>query len=133
MTMLKTLRSHHTPRPLIVCALLCALATIGGVSASGALAGGSSARAAGASTPRAHASASYLTGIGDEGTEMFSNLLWTQLHTKIARYIAPYDAAVRPYSLQLAREWIGDAEAAHQQVLVAFYHSEYTPAKMPSV
>jgi hypothetical protein len=83
--------------------------------------------------PNAHVSASYLTGIGDEGTEMFSNPLWAQLHTKIARYIAPYDAAVRPYSLQLAREWIGDAEAAHQQVLVAFYHSEYTPAKMPSV
>jgi hypothetical protein len=83
--------------------------------------------------PSAHTAASYLTGIGDEGTEMFSNPQWTQLHTKIARYIAPYDAAVRPYSLQVAREWIGDAEAAHQQVLVAFYHSEYTPTKMPSV
>jgi hypothetical protein len=83
--------------------------------------------------PGAHTAAAYLTGIGDEGTEMFSNPQWTQLHTKIARYIAPYDAAVRPYSLQVAREWIGDAEAAHQQVLVAFYHSEYTPTKMPSV
>ena len=64
---------------------------------------------------------------------MFSNPMWQQLHTKIARYIAPYDAAVRPYSLQLARAWIGAAEAQHQQVLVAFYHSEYTPTKMPSV
>ena len=27
----------------------------------------------------------------------------------------------------------GEAEADHQQVLVAFYHSEYTPTKMPSV
>ncbi len=133
MTMLKTLRPHFSPRPLLLCALVCALAAVGGMSASGALAGSSSARAAGASQPRAHAAASYLTGIGDEGTEMFTDPLWTQLHTKIARYIAPYDAAVRPYSLQLAREWIGDAEAAHQQVLVAFYHSEYTPAKMPSV
>ena len=85
------------------------------------------------SAPKAHASASFLTGIGDQQIEMFTNPLWLQLHIKIARYIAPYDAAVRPYSLQLAREWIGEAEADHQQVLVAFYHSEYTPTKMPSV
>ncbi len=133
MNMLKTLRSHLTPRPLLICVLLCALLALGAVSASGALAGSSSQRAANAPEPSAHAAASFLAGIGDEGTEMFTNPLWTQLHTKIARYIAPYDAAVRPYSLQIAREWIGDAEAAHQQVLVAFYHSEYTPAKMPSV
>jgi len=46
---------------------------------------------------------------------------------------APYDAAVRPYSLDLARAWIKAAEAQHIQVLVAFYHSEYTPTKMPSI
>ena len=84
------------------------------------------------SSPKAHASASYLSGIGDQQTEMFSNPLWQQLHTKIARYIAPYDAAVRPFSLQAAARWIAAAEAQHQQVLVAFYHSEYTPTKMPS-
>jgi hypothetical protein len=88
---------------------------------------------AGGSPPKAHASASYLTGIGDQQTEMFSNRLWQQLHTKIARYIAPYDAAVRPYSLMLAQRWIAAAEAQHQRVLVAFYHSEYTPTRMPSV
>jgi hypothetical protein len=88
---------------------------------------------AGSGAPRAHASASYLTGIGDEQTTMFSNPLYTQLHTKIARYIAPYDAAVRPDGLAKAREWIADAEAQHEQVLVAFYHSEHTPTKMPSV
>ncbi|HXC22959.1 MAG TPA: hypothetical protein VNU28_00110, partial [Solirubrobacteraceae bacterium] len=93
----------------------------------------SSSYAASATKPSAKAASSYLTGIGDQQTEMFTNPLWTQLHTKIARYIAPYDAAVRPYSLQLAREWITAAEADHQQVLVAFYHSEYTPTKMPSV
>ena len=81
----------------------------------------------------AHAAASYLTGIGDEQVEMFTDPHWQRLHTKIARYIAPYDAAVRPYSLDLARAWIKAAEAQHIQVLVAFYHSEYTPAKMPSV
>jgi hypothetical protein len=83
--------------------------------------------------PRAHATSSYLTGIGDEQTTMFSNPLFQQLHTKIARYIAPYDAAVQPYDLGKAEQWIHDAEAQHIQVLVAFYHSEYTPTKLPSV
>jgi hypothetical protein len=101
---------------------------------SGALLFGAASALAGSSSEHsAHVASSYLTGIGDQRTEMFTSPLWQQLHTKIARYIAPYDAAVRPYSLQLAREWIGDAEAAHQQVLVAFYHSEYTPTKMPSI
>jgi hypothetical protein len=83
--------------------------------------------------PKAHAASSYLVGIADERTEMFSNPLWQQLHTHITRYIVPYDAAVRPYSLTLATQWIRAAEAAHQQVLVAFYHSEYTPTRMPSI
>ncbi len=85
------------------------------------------------SDARAHAASSYLTGIGDEAGEMFGNPLWQQLHTKIARYIAPYDAVVHSYSLDQAKLWIHEAEAHHQQVLVAFYHSEYTPTRMPSV
>ncbi len=87
----------------------------------------------GAPKPRAHAASSYLTGIGDEHPQMFGDPLWQQLHTKIVRYIAPYDAAVRSYSLDHAITWIHAAEAQHQQVLVAFYHSEYTPTKLPSV
>jgi hypothetical protein len=85
------------------------------------------------SAPRAHAAASYLTGIGDEQPEMFNDPNWRQLHTKIARYIAPYDAAVRPPSLAAAKIWIHAAERQHSQVLVSFYHSEYTPLRMPSV
>jgi hypothetical protein len=86
-----------------------------------------------AQPPRAHAASSYLTGIGDETDEMFGNPLWAQLHTKIVRYIAPYDAVVHPYSLDKAILFIREAEAHHQQVLVAFYHSEYTPLRLPSV
>ncbi len=82
---------------------------------------------------RAHAASSYMTGIGDEQAEMFSNPLWQQLHTRIVRYIAPYDAAVHADSLAKARAWIQAAEAQHQQVLVAFYHSEHTPTVLPSV
>jgi len=85
------------------------------------------------SEPRAQAASSYLTGIGDEYLSMFHEPLFEQLHTKIVRYIAPYDAVAHPYSLTQAGAFIQTAEAAHEQVLVAFYHSEYTPTKLPSV
>ncbi|HTA97082.1 MAG TPA: hypothetical protein VK730_05510 [Solirubrobacteraceae bacterium] len=124
-----TMPIHIRPRTLLL-ALLSSGALL---FACTSVLSGSSSYAASATKPSAKAASSYLTGIGDQQTEMFTNPLWTQLHTKIARYIAPYDAAVRPYSLQLARAWITAAEADHQQVLVAFYHSEYTPTKMPSV
>jgi hypothetical protein len=86
-----------------------------------------------AAKPRAHATANYLTGVGDEQAKMFANANWTQLHTKVARYIAPYDAAEHSYSLDKARVWIKGAEAQHVQILIAFYHSEYTPTTLPSV
>ncbi len=91
------------------------------------------AGAAARRSPRAHSASSYLTGVGDQHAQMFASPLWQQLHTKIARYVAPYDTAVRPYYLQQAAAWIHAAEAHHQQVLVAFYHSEYTPTKLPSI
>ncbi len=116
------MRLPRRPLPLLALALLC-----------GAFATASVPSAIGSGKPRAHSASFYLTGIGDEQTEMFANPLWQRLHTKIARYIAPYDAAVRSYSLDKARAWIRAAEAKHVQVLVAFYHSEYTPTKMPSV
>ncbi len=83
--------------------------------------------------PHAHASATYLTGIGDEHAQMFRSSLWTRLHTKTVRYIAPYDAVAHRDSLNDAITFIQAAEAAHQQVLVAFYHSEHTPTILPSV
>jgi hypothetical protein len=127
-------RSHSgSPRPRVsaaraLAALAVPLAVLAGLLiVPGALAKGKPAG------PRAHAASSYLTGIGDEQGEMFGNQLWAQLHTKIVRYIAPYDAVAHPYSLDEAKYWIGQAEAHHQQVLVAFYHSEYSPLRLPSV
>lgn len=90
-------------------------------------------RARNAKAPRAHIAASYLTGVGDESPAMFGSPLWQQLNTKIVRYIAPYDAVARSYSLDKAKLFIREAESHHQQVLVAFYHSEYTPLQLPSV
>ena len=83
---------------------------------------------------RTHSSAMrFLTGIGDERTEMFTNPLWKQLHTTISRYIVPFDAVKHPWDMTISHRWIAAAEAAHQQILIAFYHSEYTPTRMPSL
>lgn len=83
--------------------------------------------------PRAHADARYLTGIGDNNTKMFYSTYWTRLHTKVVRFVAPYDAAVHRNSLVRATAFIQAAEAAHQRILVAFYHSEHTPTRLPTV
>jgi hypothetical protein len=84
-------------------------------------------------SPRAHAAASYGTGIGNEGSLMFRNPLYERLHTRIVRYIAPYDAVAHVASLNKAIAFIQAAEIAHEQVLVAFYHSEVSPTVLPSV
>jgi hypothetical protein len=125
----RILRSRSALLCLLLLGICAAIAPLAATEAGATPAG----RAKASASPRAHAAASYLTGIGDESTEMFGDPNWKQLHTKIARYIAPYDAAVRPYSLDKAKLWIKAAESQHVQILVAFYHSEYTPTKMPSV
>src|ERR1700744_5707092 len=96
--------SHKTPRKL---AALLALAF------AAALLFASSALGGAAKSPRAHASSSYLTGVGDEQTQMFTSPLWEQLHTKIARYIAPWDAATRGDELARARTRTPPAQPAH--------------------
>jgi hypothetical protein len=118
------MRIHPRPLSLLIAAALAGVLALGAIAQVGAAAAG---------TPRAHAASSYLTGIGNENPSMFANPLYQQLHTKIVRYVVPYDAVVRPYSLQQATAFIDAAEAAHQQVLVAFYHSEYTPTRLPSI
>lgn len=126
----------RTPRTtaLICAALLGALALAWALAASAGSAPVRAGAAASASAARrAPRGPSYMTGIGDDQDEMFANPLWQQLHTKIVRDIVPYDVAVRPYNLEHATEWIRAAEAQHQRILVAFYHSEYTPSRMPSV
>ena len=76
--------------------------------------------------------ASVITGIGDEHTAMFYSRYWQQLHMHITRYITPYDVAAHKRELNEARAWIETATAAHQEILIAFYHSEQTPMGMPS-
>ena len=88
-----------------------------------------------ASVPKAHAASVFLTGIGDEQSrDVFSDPDWQRLHTKITRYIAPYDAAVRPVTRsRKPRPGSMLLKPSIRRVLVAFYHSEYSPLRMPSV
>jgi hypothetical protein len=118
------MRTNHRPLSMLIAAALSGALAVGAIWQAGAAAG---------SVPRARVASSYLTGIGNENPKMFSDPLYQQLHTKIVRYVVPYDAVVHPYSLYQAVEFIAAAEAAHEQLLVAFYHSEYTPTQLPSV
>jgi len=113
------------PRRALAALLLCAVLAVAGVAGQADATRRAPARAA----------SSIQVGIGDEHPEMFGDQNWKRLHTSIARYIAPYDTVVRPYSLSQATAWIHAAEAQHLRVLVAFYHSEYRPfiERMPSV
>jgi hypothetical protein len=121
-------RFQHARRALLCALLLTLCAAIAPLAAEAG-----AAPAKHASRPTAHAAATFLTGLGDESTEMFGNPAWKQLNTKIARYIVPYDAAVHSFSLDKAKLWMKAAESQHMQILVAFYHSEYSPTRMPSV
>jgi hypothetical protein len=123
MTPRNTLLRLRTPATALALLVACAIFT----------AGASGLGRASAHRPKAHAAAHFLTGLGDEYSDMFANPLWQQLHTKIARYIAPYDAMVHADSLARATAWIQAAEEQHAQILVAFYHSEHTPMVLPSV
>jgi len=118
--MMNLRRYHRFTVPFLLAALLACLALL-------------PSGAAGSSSPRARAAASYLTGIGDAHSAMFSSPLYQRLHTKIVRYIAPWDAMNHKDSEWLAAAFIHGAEEQHLQVLVAFYHSEHTPTVLPSV
>jgi len=74
-------------------------------------------------------------GLGDEQPAMFGNPAYQALHTKIARYVTPYDVATNhsPNDLPRLKAWLAAASAQHIQPLIAFYHSDRTPKRMPSV
>jgi hypothetical protein len=71
-------------------------------------------------------------GIGDNNAKMFASPYYRALHTRIVRYVAPYDVADRPRDLAAANEWVAAAEAQNEQPLIAFYHSRSRPNQLPS-
>jgi hypothetical protein len=132
------IRLHRLPLALIALALVAALA------AGSALAAGAGGHGAAGAVirakkpkpkPKAPAPISATAGIGDEQPAMFSNPAFKALHTKIARYVTPYDVMTdhSPNDLPRLRAWLSAASRSGIQPLVAFYHSDRTPKKQPSV
>ncbi len=74
-------------------------------------------------------------GIGDEQPTMFASPAFVKLHTRIARYVTPYDVATNHSRNDLPRlkAWLAAAKKQGIQPLIAFYHSDRTARKMPSV
>lgn len=85
-------------------------------------------------TTHATAHHSLTLGIGDEQANMFASPAYKALHTRIARYITPYDVADdhTHNGLPRLRAWLAAAKADGVQPLIAFYHSNRTATKMPS-
>jgi hypothetical protein len=76
--------------------------------------------------PSATAPAAFKTGISDQVPDIFGNPLYTQLRLTTARYIAPYDVMSLPADnpTRVAMDqWIANAAAARQDILVSFEHS----------
>src|SRR5579863_7045178 len=78
---------------------------------------------------------SATVGIGDEQPSTFGNPAFLALHTRIARYVTPYDVVTNNSrnDLPRLRHWLAAAARDHIQPLIAFYHSDRTPKKMPSL
>jgi hypothetical protein len=124
--------------PIVLIALVGALAlTAGPAIGAGGHRASSSIRSSskGKARPKAPAPISATVGIGDDSPGMFSNSDFKALHTRISRYVTPYDVMVHPNidALGRLREWLNAASRAHIQPLIAFYHSNVTPKRMPSV
>ena len=100
----------------------------------GALALVAAGSAAGAGAHRARTPA-VRVGIGDEQPTMFASPQFRALHTRIARYVTPYDVVTNRHHNDLPRlkQWLAAAKRQHIEPLIAFYHSDRTPKKMPSV
>jgi hypothetical protein len=82
------------------------------------------------------ASASAVTvGISDQQPSTFTNPLYAPLKLKVARVITPYDVLNEPAEKARLDQWLADARAAHQTILVSFEHSRLASKynKAPSV
>jgi hypothetical protein len=82
------------------------------------------------------ATASAVTvGISDQQPSTFQNPLYAPLKLKVARVITPYDVLKEPAEKARLDEWITNAKAAKQTILISFEHSRLASKynKAPSV
>jgi hypothetical protein len=82
------------------------------------------------------ASASAVTvGISDQQPSTFTNPLYAPLKLEVARVITPYDVLKEPAEKARLDQWIANAKAAKQTILISFEHSRLSTkySKAPSV
>jgi hypothetical protein len=82
------------------------------------------------------ASASAVSvGISDQQPSTFTNPLYKPLKLKVARVITPYDVTSNPAEKARLDQWIHNAKAAKQTMLISFEHSRSRTKynKAPSV
>ena len=78
-------------------------------------------------------SQSFIVGIGEQNSPMFSDPQFRQLGIEHARLVVPYDAVGRPTERELADAWLAEAERAGVEPFITFGHSRARPEKLPSV
>jgi hypothetical protein len=68
----------------------------------------------------ATAEAKYSVGIGEQNANVFDNSAWQSAKLKRIRYMVPWDWQKHDYQVSSDAYWLGRAQAAKQDVLVAF-------------
>jgi hypothetical protein len=61
-----------------------------------------------------------VVGVGDQSPTLFTNEHYVNLGSKRTRLIVPYDAALKKNEKQFADDWISAAQAARQEIVIAF-------------
>jgi hypothetical protein len=85
----------------------------------------------------ATSSAKVAVGIGEQKV-VFQNPLFTQLHTKRVRYVAPWNVALKSKDRARFNAWYKSVRKAHQEPLVSFSAATGSrcprrPCRLPSV
>jgi hypothetical protein len=83
--------------------------------------------------PASHAAATV--GVSDQNPLTFTDPLFKPLNMKVARYIAPYDVMSDSKQAAVLDQWIKNAKADNQKILISFEHSRRSgqQKKAPSV
>ena len=80
----------------------------------------------------ASSQAAYQTGFSEQQANMFTNPLFTDLNTPIARYIVPWDFMSQSRDKANLEAWLAGAKATGAKPLISFYVSRVKPLKLPS-
>ena len=76
---------------------------------------------------------SFIVGIGEQNSPMFSDSRFRDLGIRHARLVVPYDAVGRRIDGEIAEVWLAEAARAGVEPFITFGHSREYRKKLPSV